>query len=316
MKALTCEMCGSTDLIKQDGVFVCQQCGTKYSVEEARKMMVEGTVSVQGTVSVDNSNLLDNLYVLGRRAIQKESIEVVDYYKRILEIDPFSKEAVFVCDCFDVSGRLYYDKTKAHKYILELSNEEKSSYFEVLKDYYLDDCKYAKSNDDVYKAWGDLFVNFWFEHIDETLNWHYKLFIIGYESYISDNKNIGSQERAVKNYYAYCEHFTRLKEYNPSLDLHEYQAKVSEMEEKLKELDEEERKKIQEEERILQQKKEEEERIRKQKKLKGIISVLLLLAIPVIFIFGVVSAVNGNLGGFWVSIPLCAICGLILIHNF
>ena len=44
MKQLTCEMCGSTDLMKQDGVFVCQSCGTKYSVEEAKKMMVEGTV--------------------------------------------------------------------------------------------------------------------------------------------------------------------------------------------------------------------------------------------------------------------------------
>ena len=47
MKQLTCEMCGSTDLMKQDGVFVCQSCGTKYSVEEAKKMMVEGTVQVE-----------------------------------------------------------------------------------------------------------------------------------------------------------------------------------------------------------------------------------------------------------------------------
>ena len=38
MKQLTCEMCGSTDLLKQDGVFVCQSCGCKYSVEEAKKM--------------------------------------------------------------------------------------------------------------------------------------------------------------------------------------------------------------------------------------------------------------------------------------
>ena len=54
MKRLTCEMCGSTDLIKQDGVFVCQTCGCKYSIEEAKKMMVEGTVDVSGsTVKVD-----------------------------------------------------------------------------------------------------------------------------------------------------------------------------------------------------------------------------------------------------------------------
>ena len=44
MKQLICEMCGSTDLLKQDGVFVCQSCGTKYSVEEAKKMMIEAYV--------------------------------------------------------------------------------------------------------------------------------------------------------------------------------------------------------------------------------------------------------------------------------
>ena len=44
MKQLTCEMCGGTDLMKQDVVFVCQNCGTKYSVEEAKKM-IEGKFS-------------------------------------------------------------------------------------------------------------------------------------------------------------------------------------------------------------------------------------------------------------------------------
>ena len=46
LKALTCEMCGSTDLIKQNGVFVCQSCSTKYSLEEAKRMMIAGTVNV------------------------------------------------------------------------------------------------------------------------------------------------------------------------------------------------------------------------------------------------------------------------------
>ena len=70
MKAIKCEMCDSTDLIKQDGVFVCQYCGTKYSVEEAKKLMVEGTVDVSGsTVKVDNSAKLDNLYKLALRLI-------------------------------------------------------------------------------------------------------------------------------------------------------------------------------------------------------------------------------------------------------
>ena len=34
-------MCESTDFIKEDGLFVCQGCGCKYSLEEAKKMMKE-----------------------------------------------------------------------------------------------------------------------------------------------------------------------------------------------------------------------------------------------------------------------------------
>ena len=62
MKRMVCEMCGGTDLIKQDGVFVCQSCGTKYSVEDAKKMMVEidGTVEVTGTVKVDTTESVKN----------------------------------------------------------------------------------------------------------------------------------------------------------------------------------------------------------------------------------------------------------------
>lgn len=69
MKQLTCEMCGSTDLIKQDGVFVCQTCGCKYSIEEARKMMVEGTVEVTGTVKIDQSGAFNNLLQAAKTAM-------------------------------------------------------------------------------------------------------------------------------------------------------------------------------------------------------------------------------------------------------
>jgi uncharacterized Zn finger protein (UPF0148 family) len=69
MKKLTCEMCGSTNLVKQDGMFVCQDCGTKYSVEEAKKMMIEGTVEVAGTVKIDRSDNYNNLVQLARDAI-------------------------------------------------------------------------------------------------------------------------------------------------------------------------------------------------------------------------------------------------------
>lgn len=49
MKALVCEMCASPNLIKKDGMYVCENCGTRYTVEEARKMMIEGSVDVSGS---------------------------------------------------------------------------------------------------------------------------------------------------------------------------------------------------------------------------------------------------------------------------
>ena len=97
MKRLVCEMCGSTDLLKQEGVFVCQSCGTKYSVEEARKMMVEGPVDVSGSViKVDQSDKLKNLLNLARRArIENNSEEAKKYYELALIEDPTSWESAF-----------------------------------------------------------------------------------------------------------------------------------------------------------------------------------------------------------------------------
>lgn len=96
MKPLTCEMCGSTNILKQEGIFVCQSCSTKYTVEEAKKMMIAGTVNVAGTVKVDVSEKLKNLYVLARRAKDEENAENASkYYDLILQEDPRSWEASF-----------------------------------------------------------------------------------------------------------------------------------------------------------------------------------------------------------------------------
>ena len=97
MRKLSCEICGSSDLVKQDGVFVCQSCGAKYSVEEAKKFMIEGTVDVSGsTVKIDTSNDLANLYQIARRAKDDNNSEnAARYYDMILMRDPTSWEAAF-----------------------------------------------------------------------------------------------------------------------------------------------------------------------------------------------------------------------------
>jgi len=87
-------MCGSTNLLKQDGVFVCQSCGTKYSVEEAKKMMLEGTVNVKGTIKVDKSDEFQNLLKLAQAAIDSvNGEEAYAYANRALEADPENAQA-------------------------------------------------------------------------------------------------------------------------------------------------------------------------------------------------------------------------------
>ena len=94
MKQLKCEMCGGTDLVKQDGVFVCQSCGIKYSLEEAKKMMIEGVVEVKGTVSIDHSNELNNYLIRAKEFFdRKEYFDAELYYNKVLDIDANNIEA-------------------------------------------------------------------------------------------------------------------------------------------------------------------------------------------------------------------------------
>ena len=95
MKQLTCEMCGSTNLIKQDGVFACQTCGCKYSVEEAKKMMIEGNVDVSGsTVFIDNTKQVEsNLKRAKQYETQGNNYFAMEYYNKALDLDADNIEA-------------------------------------------------------------------------------------------------------------------------------------------------------------------------------------------------------------------------------
>ena len=99
MKRLTCEMCGSTDLIKNGGAFECQVCGCKYSVEEAKKMMLEitGTVDVTGsTVKIDNNAQIEKYLQNARRAYSKSDWSEVEKYYNLVERErPDNIEAIF-----------------------------------------------------------------------------------------------------------------------------------------------------------------------------------------------------------------------------
>ena len=84
MKAIKCELCGSNQLKKVDGEYICQYCGTKYTLEEARKLMVE----IEGTVKIDTSTQKNNYEKLAQRAYEDKLYEqAYEYYSKLLEID-------------------------------------------------------------------------------------------------------------------------------------------------------------------------------------------------------------------------------------
>ena len=83
-------MCDSNDIIKQGGYYVCQSCGTKYSPEEAKKLLVEGVVQI------DNTERISNLYTLARRARDNRNSEDAEkYYDEIRKERPNDWEANF-----------------------------------------------------------------------------------------------------------------------------------------------------------------------------------------------------------------------------
>ena len=126
-------MCGSNDLIKEDGCFVCQGCGTKYSVEEAKRMMVEGTVDVKGTVKVDNTAFVEKYLQNARRALDKEDWEEVEkYYNLVEQNSPNNMEAVF----FSSFGKAMLSMTDSEYYKRQQKFQVLNKSISVINDYY------------------------------------------------------------------------------------------------------------------------------------------------------------------------------------
>ena len=104
MKAMKCEMCGSNDIIKQDGFYICQACGTKYTVEEAKKLMIEGTIKI------DNSQQIKNYISLAKSSLKsKELKNCLKYCNMALECDSKNSEALKI-------KAQYYSKIKNGNY--------------------------------------------------------------------------------------------------------------------------------------------------------------------------------------------------------
>jgi len=108
MKKMLCEICGSDNLLKQDGLFVCQDCNAKYSVEEAKNLLVEvdppaedsaekkPTASKASKPKKKSGNQLEKLYKAAENAREtNNSQSAIQYYEKIAQMDPNAWEPLF-----------------------------------------------------------------------------------------------------------------------------------------------------------------------------------------------------------------------------
>lgn len=105
MKKIVCELCESMEFTKEGGVFICQGCGTKYSLEEAKSMMREvdgdsapSAVGPAAAVSIPAGNpnqaQIDNLLVLATTAYEAQNYgEAENYCNRAIELDAMCYKA-------------------------------------------------------------------------------------------------------------------------------------------------------------------------------------------------------------------------------
>lgn len=100
MKKIVCELCDSTEFVKEGGMFICQGCGTKYTAEEAKSMMkeVEGGPAVVGVpVGNPNQQQLDNILLLASNAFSASNNEETENYcNRAIELDATCYKAWFL----------------------------------------------------------------------------------------------------------------------------------------------------------------------------------------------------------------------------
>ncbi len=103
MKRIVCELCEGTEFTKENGMFVCHGCGTRYTAEEARGMMreVEGDAPVVTGAPVvgvpagnPNQAQIDNILVLATTAYEAQNYtEAENYCNRAIELDAMCYKA-------------------------------------------------------------------------------------------------------------------------------------------------------------------------------------------------------------------------------
>lgn len=135
MQAIKCELCGSNEFTKVDGLFQCNHCNTKYTLEEAKKLMVSGTVEVV-TGNAEKERLIDN----AEKLIElKEYHKAISEYKRITYMFPDdyrgwwgSYKIPFIMFLNNDTNDIGIISSKAHENDLMIAGETKKECFKPI----------------------------------------------------------------------------------------------------------------------------------------------------------------------------------------
>lgn len=140
--ALTCELCNSTNFVKQEGLFVCQDCGMKYSIEEAKRLMSgEAAPAAPAAAAGGVQDRIANFLTLARNAFDSSNNqEAESYASRILELDPCHAEAWLIKGeaigwQSTVSNVRFDEMTNCWQHCVEnASPEDITGFREIMKD--------------------------------------------------------------------------------------------------------------------------------------------------------------------------------------
>jgi hypothetical protein len=102
MKTIVCEMCDGNNFVKDEGFFICQSCETKYSVAEAKKLMVSGAAAgteVAKPVEINKFQKIENALATAEKHFANSNYDaVVNICDQISadigiedDIEPYSK---------------------------------------------------------------------------------------------------------------------------------------------------------------------------------------------------------------------------------
>lgn len=143
MNRIICEICGRGDIVKINGLFVCQLCGIKYSTSDMRELFthvndgnINTPVKTEEPVIPETSFNLSDLYSLARSSRGEGNFgRAAKIYSRILNEDGHSWEAAFYSAYCSDSTSLNIDAVS--NLILNISDpqERRNAINEVISPY-------------------------------------------------------------------------------------------------------------------------------------------------------------------------------------